>query len=407
MSAAARACQEGLIFPMAPPAPGFLRGPSHPRRSAGQTLAVLHPVFALTGVLHSIGGPLLPSLAMTFCLTDSQSGLLFLVYFAGTSLGALLCGRNHARSITSGFVGLTCACLLIVLSNRAFLYPLFLLLGVSVGVPMTAVSMLAGRLFGVRSAAPLAFLNFSWSAGAFLAPLLAARLLVSHTYRAAYLLLAFTAALAALACWSQLEDRPEPALFNDSPARALNLRVIILFALLTFLEVGIENTTGSWLATYALRTTGGGGSLAAATTSFYWAGFLASRGLSSLLLLRVDPIRLLRLAIGAAFVAAIVLVGLPGTEDHAVAMVVLGAALAPIFPLLLARFFATARSSSDSRWVLAVCGFGGSVLPWFTGWLSARSGSLRMGLITVPAALFLILCLLPLIGTQRFAAAAE
>jgi fucose permease len=407
MSAAARACQEGLIFSMAPPAPGFLRGPSDPRRSAGQTLVVLHPVFALTGVLHSIGGPLLPSLAAMFYLSDSQSGFLFLAYFAGTSLGALLCGRNHARPITIGFLGLTGACLLIAVTNRPFLYPLFLLLGISVGLPMTAVSMLAGRMFGVRSASPLAFLNFSWSAGALMAPLLAARLLLSHTYRAAYLILAFLAAVAALASWLRLEDVSEPAPLHDSTGRALNLHIIILFALLTFLEVGIENTTGSWLATYALRTTGGGGSLAAASTSFYWAGFLASRGLSSLLLLRVDPKSLLRLAVGCAFVAAIALVGFSGTPDHAAAMVVLGAALAPIFPLLLARFFATARTSSDSRWVLAFCGFGGSVLPWLTGWLSARSGSLRMGLITVPAALFLILCLLPLIGTQRFSATAE
>ena len=120
-----------------------------------------------------------------------------------------------------------------------------------------------------------------------------------------------------------------------------------------------------------------------------------------------SPKSLLRFAIGAAFVAAIVLVDLPGTADHAVAMVVLGAALAPIFPLLLACFFATARSSSDSRWVLAICGFGGSVLPWLTGWVSARSGSLRLGLITVPAALFLILCLLPLIGSPRLTATSE
>jgi fucose permease len=370
-------------------------------------LVVLHPVFALTGVLHSIGGPLLPSLAATFYLTDSQSGFLLLAYYAGTSLGALLCGRNLARSITMGFLGLTCVCTLIAGAHRAFLYPLFLLLGISVGLPMTAISMLAGRMFGARSAAPLAFLNFSWSAGALLAPLLAARLLIGHTYRAAYVILAFIAAAAALACWFQLEDVPESAPLQNSLARALNLRIIVLFALLTFLEVGIENTTGSWLATYALRTTGGGGPLAAASTSFYWAGFLASRGLSSLLLLRIDPRRLLRLANGAAFVAAIVLVGYPGTADHAVAMVVLGAALAPIFPLLLARFFATARTSSDSRWVLAVCGFGGSVLPWLTGWVSSQSGSLRLGLITVPAALFLILCLLPLIGTQRFTAVAE
>jgi fucose permease len=359
-------------------------------------LLVLHPAFALTGVIHSIGGPLLPSLAAMFHLTDSQSGLLFFAYYAGTSLGAVLCGRNHVRSITLGFAGLTCVCLLIALAGRPFLEPLFLLLGICVGMPMTAVSMLAGRTFGVRSAAPLALLNFSWSAGALIAPLLAARLLLNHSWRSAYFILAIVAAVTALACWLQLEDYPEPAPSRPLPGRVQNLRIIGVFAILTFLEVGIENTTGSWLATYALRSSGTGVSLAAASSSVYWAGFLASRGLSSLLLLRVDPKRLLGFSIGAALVAAIVLVSFPGRADHAIAMVVLGAALAPIFPLLLARFFAAARHSSDSRWVLAVCGFGGSVLPWLTGWVSARSGSLRMGLITVPAALFLVLCLLPL-----------
>jgi fucose permease len=79
-------------------------------------------------------------------------------------------------------------------------------------------------------------------------------------------------------------------------------------------------------------------------------------------------------------------------------MIILGAALAPIFPLLLSRFFARARQSSDSRWVLAVCGFGGSVLPWLTGWVSAQSGSLRLGLITIPAALLLMVFMLPLLS---------
>jgi MFS transporter, FHS family, glucose/mannose:H+ symporter len=371
------------------------------RRSPGRTLAVLHPVFALTGILHSIGGPLLPSLAFTFHLSDSQAGFLFLAYYAGTSLGALFCGRNHARSLTIGFLGLTCVCVGVAVTNRTLVFPLFLLLGICVGMPMTAVSMLAGRRFGAQSAAPLTFLNFSWSAGALIAPLLAARLLTSHSYRAAYLILAGAAALAAIACWWQLEDSPEPAPSAAQPAGIVNLRFIALFALLTFLEVGIENTTGSWLATYVLRTSGVGAAVAAAASSVYWCGFLASRGLSSLLLLRIDPARLLRFAIVAALVAAVVLVSLPGTAGHVVAMIVLGAALAPIFPLLLARFFAHARRSSDSRWVLAVCGFGGSVLPWVTGWVSARSGSLRLGLITVPAALLLMISMMPMLAMSR------
>ncbi len=87
-------------------------------------------------------------------------------------------------------------------------------------------------------------------------------------------------------------------------------------------------------------------------------------------------------------------------------MFLLGAALAPIFPLLLAAFFTRARHTSDLRWVLAICGFGGSVLPWLTGWISERSGSLRMGLITVPVALVVMACVLPALGRPRSRVAA-
>jgi fucose permease len=98
-------------------------------------------------------------------------------------------------------------------------------------------------------------------------------------------------------------------------------------------------------------------------------------------------------------IAAIALLAVPGNSGQAAAMMILGAALAPIFPLLLAIFFAHARHSSDSRWVLSLCGFGGSVLPWCTGWVSGQTGSLRFGLITLPAALLLMVSLLPLLSS--------
>ena len=373
--------------------PGF-SGPRCPRR----TLVVLHPAFALTGVLHAIGGPLLPSLSAAFHLTDSESGFVFLAYYAGTSLGALLCRRNYSRSITRGFFALIFVCLAIAFTNRTFLYPLFLLLGICVGIPMSAVSMLAGRMFGSRSAAPLTFLNFSWSAGALIAPLFAARLLISHTYRTAYATLALAGGVAAVAGWLGLEDPREEAPPRAQIRTSVNVRVIVLFAVLTFLEVGIENTAGSWLPTYVLRTTAAGAALAAASSSLYWWGFLVSRGLSSLLLLRIAASRLLGFSMAVALLAALLLIGFPGVVDQAVAMVFLGAALAPIFPLLLAAFFGLSRQSSDSRWILAVCGFGGSVLPWLTGWISARAESLRLGLITLPAALLLMISVLPVLA---------
>ncbi len=178
-----------------------------------------------------------------------------------------------------------------------------------------------------------------------------------------------------------------------------NVRVIALFSFLAFLEVGIENTTGAWLATYALRSMSSGAAMAAAFSSLYWCGFLASRGLSSLLLLWLNAMRVLQVAVAMGLLAALLLAGFPALAG--VAMLLLGVSLAPIFPLLLSTFFARAQRTADSRWVLAICGFGGSVLPWVTGWISARSGSLRMGLITVPAMLLVMACVLPVLGGPR------
>lgn len=371
------------------------------RHSASRALLVLHPAFALTGICHSIGGPLLPSLQPAFQLNDSQAGLLLFAYFGGTSIGALLCGRRPARTLFLGFLALTVAAILVAATNRMFLYPAFLLFGICVGVPMTAVSMHVGRTFGARSAAPLTFLNFTWSGGALLAPLLAARLLMHHSFRPAYVILACAALLAALACRMQLEEGEEPSAVSKRTSSARNLRFIALFAFLAFLEVGVENTTASWLATYVLRTAGTGAAWAAAASSLYWCGFLASRGVSSLLLLRVDAGGVLRIAAMVGIAAGGALLGLPGTTAHVIAIVILGAALAPIFPLLLARFFAESRDSSDSRWVLALCGFGGSVVPWLAGSLSAHAGSLRVGLVVIPAGLLLILAGLPLVRKRR------
>ncbi len=380
---------------------------SNNRNSNGQTLAVLHPAFALTGVLHAIGGPLLPSLASTFHLKDSQSGLLFLFYFAGTSLGAFFCRTNYARSMALGFLAMAACCLGVAVANLAFLPPLFLLLGISVGVPMSGVSLFAGRNFGSRCAPLLTFLNFSWSVGALAAPLLAAQVLLHHSYRAAYIVLAAASAVAALACWFLIQDAPEIARATTGAQAFPNLKLIIVFAIAAFLEVGVENTAAAWLSTYALRMARDGVVLAAASSSFYWVGFLSSRGLSSLVLLRTDPIRVFRVAVTVALLAAVLLAALPSIAGRNAAMFLLGAALAPIFPLVIAGFFARARHTSDSRWVLATAGFGGSVLPWLAGWISTHSGSLRVGILIIPAAMLLMIFVLPAMSEARPLVAAE
>jgi fucose permease len=365
------------------------------KNSDKSTLLVLHPVFALTGVLHTVGGALLPSLASTFGLSDSNSGLLFLLYFAGSSLGALLCRGNYARTMTAGFVAMTACCLGVSVATRPLLPAAFLLLGVSVGVPMSAVNLFAGRSFPERCAPVLTFLNFSWSAGALAAPLLAAQILRHHSYRAAYLLFAVAAVVAALACGLMLKDSPEASRPAGETQKLATISLVVVFAIAAFLQVGVENTTVTWLPTYLLRMAGSGAVLAAASSSLYWVGFLSSRGFSSLLLMRVRPAIVFRIGIIAAIIAAMLLMIASSFALRGVAMVLLGASLAPIYPLVIAGSFAKVRHTSDTRWVLATAGFGGSVLPWIAGWISAQTGSLRMGMLVIPAALLLMVLIQP------------
>lgn len=380
---------------------------SSSKDSSGQTLAVLYPAFALTGVVHALGGPLLPSLASTFHLNDNQSGLLFLLYFGGTSLGALLCRANYARSMALGFLGMTACCLGLTVATRPFLAPLFLLLGISAGGPMTGISLFVGRNFAARCAPLLTFLNCVWSAGALTAPLLAARVLMHHSFRGAFLVLALPAAAVALACWLLLEDAPEAAPPPRATGDFTDIRLIVVFALAAFLQVGVENIASAWLSTYSLRMAGSGVVLAAASTSLYWFGFLASRAFSSLVLLRAQPMRIFRIAVAVALGAGVLLAAAPSAAARSVAMFLLGAALAPIYPLVVAGFFARARHTSDSRWVMATAGFGGSVLPWIAGWISTHTGSLRIGMLTIPVALLLMVFVLPTVGAGRRVAAAE
>jgi fucose permease len=267
---------------------------------------------------------------------------------------------------------------------------------------MSGVTLFTGRSFPERCAPLLTFLNFSWSIGALAAPLIAARILIHHSYQTAYILFAVASGIAAIACGIFLRDAEEPVLSSretGSPTTALLL--VAMFAFAAFLQVGIENTVAAWLPSYALRMDGSGVVLAAASTSFYWAGFLSSRGLSSLLLMRAAPMRVFQFAVFIAFAAALLLELAPTVAVRNAAMFVLGAALAPTYPLVLAGFFARTSHTGHSRWILFTAGFGGSVIPWIAGFISSLTGSLRAGMLTIPAALLLMAFVLPgLRGTQ-------
>jgi fucose permease len=361
-------------------------------------LLVLHPVFALTGVADAIAGPMLPSLARAFHLSDSQSGVLLFCLFTGMAVGALLCRGDYARILARGLFALTITCAVFPWIPRPLLYPFGVFLGVSIGAPMTATSLFVGHNYSARRASTLTMLNFTWSVGAMLAPLFAARILAVSSWKTVYLILAGVSALASITVHSTIRDSSEAPRATDQATGLGNFRFVSLFAIFFFLEVGMESTFGAWISTYVLRTAQTAVTFAAGAAAIYWGGFLLSRALSPLILLRIRPGRLLQIAVITALGASILLVVSSSLSMLAVAILLLGIALAPIFPVALATFFDRARHSSDSRFILAVSGFGGSVFPGLVGWISSYSGSLRTALIAGPATLLVMVAILPMLG---------
>jgi fucose permease len=284
---------------------------------------------------------------------------------------------------------------------RPLLYPFGFLLGVSIGAPMTATNLFAGRNYPARRASTLTMLNFTWSVGAMLAPLLAARILAVSSWSTVYSVLAGASALAAISVHFTIRDSSEVPRATAQATRFGNFRLVSLFALFFFLEVGMESTFGAWISTYVLRTARTAVTFAAGAAAIYWGGFLVSRALSPLLLLRIRPGRLLQTALILALGAATLLVVSSSLSMLAAATLLLGMALAPIFPVALAAFFDRARHSSDSRFVLALSGFGGSLFPGLVGWISSYSGSLRTGLIAGPATLLVMTAILPLLNVSQ------
>ena len=369
--------------------------------SQHRMLFLLHPVFALTAVADVMTGPLLPSLARSFRLSDSQSGALLLCIYAGMATGALLCRGNYARLLTGGLLAMTATSLCFPWIPQTTLFPFAFVFGISVGIPMTSTSLFAGRNYPARRASTLTLLNLTWSIGAILAPLFVARLLAVASWRAAYLVLACVSGVACVLAGLTIRDSHETNRTGLAAPGPGNLQMILFFALFLFLEVGIETMFGAWIPTYVLRTTLAGVSLAAAAVAIYWAGFLALRGLAPLIMLRLHPNRLLQLSLLATLGASILLVASRSSLALAASILLLGAALASVFPVVLAAFFDRARHSSDTRFVIGLSGFGGSALPWLVGWISFHLSSLRIGLLLGPATLLVMTAMLPLLGVSR------
>lgn len=275
--------------------------------------------------------------------------------------------------------------------------PLLFLYGVGHGSATTGINIAVGRRYQSRRGAALSLLNFSWSLGAAVCPLLMAQVLkgwkVGWTFEVMSLLASCGLVLFVATSRQQAAVRE----INSPEGRRSTAPLIAFFALMAFLYVGVESTIGGWISTWAERAAVLDVGHATAMASYFWSALLAGRALSALVLRRVPEVALFLVCLGTGAAGMALLLSSHTATTVAAAAVITGLSLAPLFPLNLSLFLSRTGEFSRAGVVLALSGFGGAFLPWLTGVLSSREGSLRIGL-GVPLAATLAMLLMALLA---------
>ena len=363
---------------------------------AGPSVVWLAIGFLLAGLGTVMLGPLMPTLLHDWRLTDQQGGLLLAAKFVGSFLGGVSVPRRLRLGVLGG-TAFACA------GFGAFALSVGLLGGAAclfvggfgLGQIIASTNILIGRRYRAHTGSALASVNFFWSLGAVMCGVIAAATLTRFHLRGPLLTFAGLFWIAGLGGF--LNPSRESAEAEPSAVESATLPVNLLtrFAVLLFLYGGLETCMTGWLTTYTLRFSdvrllGGQSAIV-----LLWSALTAGRALSSVALrvMRESTLQRIGLALSALLIAALV------TTRHGPLLslycVLLGLSLAPFFPTTFALLMRRRPTAREAGFILAVSGLGAALFPWLMGFVSTRSGSLRVAMI-VPLALALALLILSL-----------
>jgi FHS family glucose/mannose:H+ symporter-like MFS transporter len=352
------------------------------RRSRAQPVAWLYVGCALTGVGTTLLGCILPTLHTSWHLDDRRAGILFASQFTGSALGALLVRSDFFRSLMGGYFLLIASAVSLTFFTGSVEALLFLAFGLGLGLTMTATSMLVGRTFLGNRGAALSVLNAVWGIGAALTPLIAS--LWVGCWPPTYLFLILAAVLTVTFL---LIGKNRATFVGGARNAALDasgrtqLKLISMIAVISFLYVGTEVSVSGWMMTYVGRLPISSKAWAPIAASCFWVAVICGRTLVPAIVRWLSEAQLLTSSLTMAFIGILLLLLSNVPPAIVLSATLAGLALAPIFPLCLAKVLKLTHDSPDSKWIFAISGLGGAVLPWITGELSTHSGSLRIGLL--------------------------
>ena len=370
--------------------------------------------FVVLGLPDGMLGTAWPAMRHSFGAPVGALGLILLVNTAGSVAVAAFVGRLIQRIGTAALLAVAGSCAALGGIGYAVAPGLWLVLSVA---PLTgaAAGMMDG---GLNTAVALTgrprllnLLHGFYGVGTAIGPLVVTAAIIAGSWRPAYLVLAALDAVTA-ACWiAYRRGVPGPAATSAAAAAAAEaaagagvagggvpgggvpgggdepadtappaagwtgrrvVTVLTLGLIVFFLYTGLEVGAGQWEVSYARGHLGLSASAAGLAAFGYWGALTAVRIGLALPAKQVPA----RTVIGSGLLLAIVASGLiwwqPSTVVAVLAFVMLGAALAGVFPALIAvtpQRIGAERAQHAIAWQVGAAAAGGSAISAVIGLL--------------------------------------
>lgn len=364
--------------------------------------------FVALGLPDGMLGTVWPSMRATLAVPVGDLGLIQLAYTAGAVTVSAFVGRIIHRAGVGRLLALS-ATVAAAAAAAFFAAPVFAVVaaaGVAFGL---AGGMMDGGLnVAVATSGRGRLLNLLhgfYGVGTMIGPLVVTAAILAGSWQAAYLvLLAVDAAVALL--WlgpaASGRDRPAPAGREPgcSPAQADTApatksarprqRAVAVGMGVFFVYTGLEVAAGQWETTFARDHLHYSTAAAGLATFGYWAALTTVRLVLGLLPKPPRQQTVIGAGSGLALVAAGGIWWQPSAPVAVAGFVVLGAALAGVFPALVALTPARVGGEAAARliaWQIGAATAGGAALSALMGLLVQRSGLSVVGpALTVLAA---------------------
>ena len=360
------------------------------RRPAWLLLGIAYIAFVSLGLPDGLLGVGWPSMRAFFGLPLDALGALLVASTLGYLLASFSSGWLLAHLSIGTLLALSClltACSLLVYAFTPF-WMLMVAFGLVTGLGAGAIDAGLNTYVATQySARTLNWLHACFGVGASIGPLIMTSVLAAGLpWQRGYLLVG-TAQLALALCFSltrawwhgsggttgAAEDVVRPA----ATAQTLRLPAVWLSIALFFLYTGVEVTAGQWTFSLLTQARNVPTTTAGLWISIYWGSLTVGRVLFGAIV-GVWPVRvLLRVALLGIVLGAGLLWLNQGAVLSFLGLALMGFALAPVFPSLIATTperLGSAHTANAVGFQVAAAGLGAAAVPSLFGLVADNAG---------------------------------